>query len=86
VQHELLRNVTSYVAYVWYHFFSTHAFPTAGRNPPQPALVAALEAFCVPTNPNNVRGGPFHLSRRLYSSDFAGHYLWFGKEFGRLPF
>jgi len=84
VQHELLRNVTLDVAYVGNH--STHAFRQLDGNPPQPALVAALEAFCVPTNPNNVRGGPFNLSRPCTQATLQGINLWFGKEFGRLPF
>jgi len=34
----------------------THLLRLVDGNPPQPALVSQLEAFCVPTNPQNVFG------------------------------
>lgn len=34
----------------------THLLRLVDGNPPQPGLVSALEAFCVPTNPQNVYG------------------------------
>ena len=53
-------------------------------NPPQPVLVAQLEAFCVPTNPAN-QG--FHTpSGQCDQSTLQFNNLWFGAESGLLPF
>jgi hypothetical protein len=53
-------------------------------NPPQPALVAQLESFCVPTNPLN-QG--FHTpSGQCDQSTLQFDNLWFGAETGVLPF
>jgi hypothetical protein len=50
-------------------------FRVVDGNPPQPALIAQLEAFCVP-------GNAFGCSTSTLS--FAN--LWLGAEFGALPF
>jgi hypothetical protein len=53
-------------------------------NPPQPALVAQLEAFCVPTNPSNQ--GFRTPSGQCDQSTLQFDNLWFGAETGILPF
>jgi hypothetical protein len=53
-------------------------------NPPQPALVAQLEAFCVPTNPLN--HGFRTPSGQCDQSTLQFDNLWFGAETGVLPF
>src|SRR5271157_964325 len=53
-------------------------------NPPQPALLAQLEAFCVPTNPNNQ--GFRTPTGQCSQSTLQFNNLWFGAEAGYLPF
>ena len=53
-------------------------------NPPQPALVAQLEAFCVPTNPFNQ--GFNTPTGQCDQSTMQFNNLWFGMETGSLPF
>lgn len=53
-------------------------------NPPQPNLVAQLEAFCVPTNPSNQ--GFRTPSGQCDQSTLQFDNLWFGAETGVLPF
>lgn len=53
-------------------------FRIVDGNPPQPGLVAQLEAFCVPGNPNNIE--------QCSQSTLQSTNLWFGQEFGALPF
>ena len=53
-------------------------------NPPQPALVAQLEAFCVPANPLNQ--GFRTPSGQCNQSTLQFDNLWFGAETGVLPF
>ena len=55
-----------------------HIYRQRDGNPPDPALVAALVAYCQPTNPNNATG--------CAPSDVASTNLYLGKEFGVLPF
>jgi Carboxypeptidase regulatory-like domain/TonB dependent receptor-like, beta-barrel len=54
-------------------------------NPPQSALVAQLEAFCVPGNPANT-GFPNDLNGQCSQSALQFNNLWFGTETGSLPF
>jgi hypothetical protein len=62
----------------------THLLRLVDGNPPQPALVAQLEAFCVPTNPNNqgfnTPTGECDQSTLQFSN------LWLGTNNGSLPF
>src|SRR5262249_8987897 len=54
-------------------------------NPPQPSLVAQLEAFCVPGNPAN-SGFPNDPKGQCSQSTLQFNNLWFGLETGSLPF
>jgi hypothetical protein len=56
----------------------THLLRLVDGNPPQPELVSALEAFCVPTNPQNFYGC---TQQTLQFSN-----LWLGANEGLLPF
>jgi len=61
-----------------------HLLRVVDGNPPQPALVNQLEAFCLPTNPLN-QG--FHTpSGQCEQSTLQFNNLWFGAETGVLPF
>jgi len=53
-------------------------------NPPQPTLVAQLEAFCVPTNPQNM--GFQTPTGQGDQSTFPFANLWLGGNNGSLPF
>lgn len=55
-----------------------HLYRQRDGNPPDPALVSALVAYCQPTNPNNTFG--------CTPAQVSGTNLYFGKEFGFLPF
>jgi hypothetical protein len=82
VQHELPANLLFELNYVGAK--GTRLLRLVDSNPPQPALVAELEAFCVPTNPAN-QG--FHTpSGRCGQSTLQFDNLWFGAESGVLPF
>jgi len=82
VQHELPGNWLVELNYVGAK--GTRLLRLVDGNPPQPALVAALEAFCVPTNPEN-QG--FHTrSGQCDQSTLQFNNLWFGAESGLLPF
>jgi hypothetical protein len=89
IQHEVLRNLTVDVSYVGNH--ATRLFRQVDGNPPQPGLVSQLEAFCVPTNPNNqnlggldAQGNP--LPGQCSQGTLQGFNLFFGKQLGLLPF
>jgi Carboxypeptidase regulatory-like domain/TonB dependent receptor len=62
----------------------THLLRLVDGNPPQPALVAQLEAFCVPSNPQNMGfNTPSHQCDQS-ALQFAN--LWLGANNGSLPF
>jgi Carboxypeptidase regulatory-like domain len=76
IQHEFYPNLLLEMNYVGSK--GTHLLRLVDGNPPQPALVSALESFCVPTNPQNVMNcGPQTLQ-------FSN--LWLGANNGSLPF
>jgi hypothetical protein len=82
VQHELPANLLFELNYVGTK--GTRLLRLVDGNPPQPALVAELEAFCVPANPAN-QG--FHTpSGQCDQSALQFNNLWFGAESGVLPF
>jgi Carboxypeptidase regulatory-like domain len=56
----------------------THIYRQVDGNPPDPALVQQLIAFCVPTNPANTVG--------CTRSTIQNTNLYFGAELGSLPF
>ncbi|HKM80192.1 MAG TPA: TonB-dependent receptor [Candidatus Acidoferrum sp.] len=75
IQHEFYPTLLFEVNYVGSK--GTHLLRLVDGNPPQPALVSALEAFCVPTNPENLMNcGPQTLQ-------FSN--LWLGGNNGSLP-
>lgn len=73
VQRQLTTTLTLEVNYVGVK--GNRIFRVVDGNPPQPALVAQLLAYCVP-------GNAFGCSTRTLT--FAN--LWLGAEFGALPF
>lgn len=62
----------------------THLLRLVDGNPPQPALVAELQAFCVPTNPQNM--GFNALNGQCDQSTLQFSNLWLGPNNGSLPF
>jgi len=82
VQRELPGRVTMEVNYVGSK--GTRLLRLVDGNPPQPALVAQLEAFCVPTNPLNQGFPPPNGQCSQPTLQFNN--LWFGAESGLLPF
>ena len=73
VQHELRGGVLMEVNYVGSR--GTRLLRLVDGNPPQPALVAQLEAFCAQTNPYGCTQSSLQFNN-----------LWFGAEAGALPF
>ena len=73
VQHQLPRNVVMEVNYVGSK--GNRLLRVVDGNPPQPALVAQLEAFCVPGNPFNCTPSTLQFNN-----------LWIGAQTGLLPF
>jgi hypothetical protein len=73
IQRQLTTSLTLEVNYVGVK--GTRLFRVVDGNPPQPALVSPLLAFCVP-------GNAFGCTTRTLT--FAN--LWLGAEFGVLPF
>jgi len=75
IQHEFYPNLLFEVNYIGSK--GTHLLRLVDGNPPQPDTVSALEAFCVPTNPENLMNcGPQTLQ-------FSN--LWLGGNNGSLP-
>jgi hypothetical protein len=82
VQHELGGNLLVEVNYVGSK--GARLLRVVDGNPPQPALLAQLEAFCVPTNPSN---SGFHTqSGQCDQTTLQFDNLWIGAESGVLPF
>jgi len=82
VQRDLAGSVLVEVNYVGSH--ATRLLRLVDGNPPQPALVQQLEAFCVPSNPANQ--GFATLTGQCDQSTLQFNNLWFGAEAGQLPF
>jgi carboxypeptidase family protein len=82
VQRELPGRLLIEVNYVGSR--GTRLLRVVDGNPPQPALVAQLEAFCVPTNPANT--GFNTPTGQCSQSTLQFNNLWFGMETGSLPF
>ena len=62
----------------------THLLRLVDGNPPQPALVSQLEAFCVPTNPQNM--GFNTPTGQCDQTTLQFSNLWLGANNGSLPF
>jgi len=82
VQRELHDRLLMEVNYIGSR--GTRLLRVVDGNPPQPALVAQLEAFCVPTNPGNT--GFNTPTGQCSQSTLQFNNLWFGMETGSLPF
>jgi hypothetical protein len=82
VQRELAGRVLMEVNYVGSK--GTRLLRLVDGNPPQPARVAQLEAFCVPTNPANQ--GFNTPTGQCSQSTLQFNNLWIGAESGFLPF
>ncbi len=85
IQHQFGNNLTVEVNYVGVH--GIHEFRAVDLNPPQPALVNRLLAFCVPGNPAN-HGfiNPFDpTSDQCTVASVTSSNLWVGDCFGTLP-
>jgi hypothetical protein len=82
IQHQWGGNVLLEVDYLGSR--GTRLLRLVDANPPQPALVAALEAFCVPNDPNNK--GFITPTGQCDQSTLQFNNLWFGAETGALPF
>jgi hypothetical protein len=76
VQRELAKNLIFEANYVGNH--GTRILRVVDAAPPQPGLVAELEAYCIPTNPLNTVG--------CSESTLQFGNLYFGQENGVLPF
>ncbi|MGD0507909.1 MAG: TonB-dependent receptor [Terriglobales bacterium] len=82
IQRELGAGVLMEVNYVGSK--GTRLLRLVDGNPPQPALVAQLEAFCVPSNSANQ--GFLTPTGQCDQSTLQFNSLWFGAESGLLPF
>lgn len=86
IQHEVTSHLMMEVNYVGNH--GTRILRVVDGNPPQPATVAGLVAFCVPTNPLNTFPGnvtPTNPLGQCSNSTLQFQSLYFGSEFGELP-
>jgi len=81
IQRELPGNNVIDLSYIGSK--GTYLYRNIDGNPPDPALVQQLIAFCVPTNPANdpANGGP-----GCDRSTIQNQNLYLGAEFGALPF
>jgi hypothetical protein len=82
VQRDLPGSVLLEVNYVGSR--GTRLLRLMDGNPPQPALVGQLEAFCAPSNPANQ--GFRTPTGQCVQSTLQFNSLWFGAESGLLPF
>jgi hypothetical protein len=76
IQRELPGNISADLSYVGSK--GTWIYQQVDGNPPDPALVQQLLAFCVPTNPQNTMG--------CDSTTVSGGLLYYGGDFGYLPY
>jgi carboxypeptidase family protein/TonB-dependent receptor-like protein len=92
IQHQFGNDLTVEVNYVGVH--GIHEFRAVDLNPPQPALVKALLAFCTPTNPLNTGFfNPFNPNNdptvgaagQCTQASVTSDNLWVGDFFGTLP-
>ena len=79
IQHQPLPNLLLEVNYIGSK--GTHLLRLVDGNPPQPGLVSALEAFCVPDNPENLL-----LPQPCGPQTLQFSNLWLGANNGSLPF
>jgi len=79
IQHEFFPNLLFEVNYIGSK--GTHLLRLVDGNPPQPALVSALEQFCVPDNPENQQ-----LPQPCTQQTLQFGNLWLGPSSGLLPF
>ena len=91
VQHQLASNLTLEVNYIGNH--GTRILRVVDGNPPQPALLSKLEAFCVPGNPLNTGfnvtsdpGGNGFAPGQCSPATLQRDTLYQGAEEGALPF
>jgi len=90
IQREIAKNLVLDANYVGNH--GTRILRVVDAAPPQPNLVAQLEAFCVPANPNNkgFQTGPDPqfgtVAGQCSPSTLQFGNLFFGQESGVLPF
>jgi hypothetical protein len=93
MQRQVTTTLTFEVNYVGVK--GNRLFRVVDGNPPQPALVSQLVAFCVPGNPNNMGFNPNTdpanttfgtADGQCNQSTLTFANLWLGKEFGALPF
>jgi hypothetical protein len=82
VQRELPGRLSMEVNYIGSK--GTRLLRLVDGNPPQPALVAQLEAFCVPSNPLNQ--GFNTPTGQCDQTNMQFNNLWIGMETGSLPF
>jgi len=85
IQRELTNNLVIDANYVGNH--GTRILRVVDGAPPQPALVAQLEAFCVPGNPLNTGFNPgSDPNGQCSEANLQRGSLFFGAENGALPF
>jgi len=77
VQRQLDSSLTLEVNYVGVR--GLRLFRVVDGNPPQPNLIAALEAYCKVPN-------PYNCVDTATDSTLTGYNLWIGEEIGNLPF
>jgi hypothetical protein len=92
IQQQFGNNLTVEANYVGVH--GIHEFRSVDLNPPQPALVSQLLAFCVPSNPANTGFfNPFNPTNdptvgapgQCTQASVTSANLWVGDFFGELP-
>ena len=91
IQQQLASNLTLEINYIGNH--GTRILRVVDGNPPQPALLSKLEAFCVPNNPNNKGfnpafdpGGNGFKAGQCSPATLQQSTLYVGAEQGALPF
>lgn len=84
IQREVTTNLVVDANYVGNH--GTRILRVVDGAPPQPALVAQLEAFCVPGNPANTGFNTGNPGGQCLENTLQRGSLYFGAENGQLPF